>query len=231
MNNQRQQKKMAAEELVRTQVLNLDEVRKVARYEKKTSKKPALICGILGACMIMIGAGTQGIIAMSNRNIANNSKQNDVVERKDIDIKNETQSLIPSTLSCGLSSQGNANGTNNEFYMVFHFLDNKLKSESKAFLLDRIAGNELGDASMRNLYVAYQTFESSLVNINGYQIKTAPRGDFGFEVDTEIDLTKLNLNELPSNVQLNAQIKVDFPLNTDYEKVKSTAEISGFTCQ
>ena len=41
MNNENQQVKLDPEELARTQVLNLEELRQVAKYERKVSKKPA----------------------------------------------------------------------------------------------------------------------------------------------------------------------------------------------
>ena len=43
------------EELTRTQVLNLQELEKAAKYEKKTSKKPAAVLAILGVFSISLG--------------------------------------------------------------------------------------------------------------------------------------------------------------------------------
>ena len=51
----RQQKKIEREELTKTQVLNLLELEKVAKYERQTSKKPALILGILGVLFLISG--------------------------------------------------------------------------------------------------------------------------------------------------------------------------------
>ena len=53
-------KRQEAEELVRTQVLNIDEVRKVVKYEKKTSKKPAIVLAVLGTFMLALGTAFQG---------------------------------------------------------------------------------------------------------------------------------------------------------------------------
>ena len=55
-NKSRRHPEMSDEELVRTQVLNLNEVKKVANYEKKTNRKPALVCAVLGILCITIGA-------------------------------------------------------------------------------------------------------------------------------------------------------------------------------
>ena len=56
-NNQNQviQQPMTQEELQRTQVLNLQEVEKVAKIEKSTSKKPALFFALLGILSITLG--------------------------------------------------------------------------------------------------------------------------------------------------------------------------------
>ena len=41
------------EELTRTQVLNLQELEHAAKYEKKTSKKPAAVLAILGVFLFL----------------------------------------------------------------------------------------------------------------------------------------------------------------------------------
>ena len=52
-----QKQKMTEEELQRTQVLNFDTFKQVARYEKLSSKKPAMIFALLGVLAILIGGG------------------------------------------------------------------------------------------------------------------------------------------------------------------------------
>ena len=44
----KKQQKISTEELAKTQVLNLDDVQKLAKYEKIISKKPALIVALVG---------------------------------------------------------------------------------------------------------------------------------------------------------------------------------------
>ena len=43
------------EELTRTQVLNLQELEKAAKYEKRTSKKPAAVLAVIGVFSISLG--------------------------------------------------------------------------------------------------------------------------------------------------------------------------------
>ena len=74
-NNQNQMAKqqMTQEELQRTQVLNLQEVEKVAKFEKRTSKKPALFVAFLGILSITFGT-TFGITEMLSANKSLNNK-------------------------------------------------------------------------------------------------------------------------------------------------------------
>ena len=224
-------KKEEAEKLVRTQVLNIDEVRKVVKYEKKISKKPALVFALLGTFMIAIGTTFQGVVVYTDKNTDTNTKQKDIAERRSIESEESTKvQEVKTSLTCFLSSQGNENGTNYESHFTYNFINNELKSATKIFMLDKIIGNAIGESSMTNLYTAYQTMELSNGTIDGYSIKTAPRGDVGFQITTQMDLTKVDMTTIPANYQANQQIKIDFPLNTTYDDVKTTAEQSGYIC-
>lgn len=229
MNSDKQQAKVDAEELARTQVLNLEELRQVAKYEKKVSKKPALICALIGAFMIMIGAGSQGFIILSQRNAAP-TKQTNISERNTNVEKKEPEKVLQA-LTCSMTSSNNVNGTNTESHFTFAFEDEQLKSETKIFIVDMVAGNALGQSSMQNLQTAYKAYEATNGTIEGYNVLTSPRESYGFSVTTQIDLTKLDMSKISNNIQANPQLKVDFPLNTTLETVKGGAESSGYTCE
>ncbi len=223
--SKRKKAKEEAEKLVRTQVLNIDELRKVVKYEKKISKKPALICAVLGTFMLAIGTTLQGVIVYNDKNETIQYSERKIL---DDEVITPTKTEVSTSLTCYLSSQGNANGTNYESHFTYNFVDDKLKGATKIFLLDKILENPLGEQSMTNLYVAYQGFEKNV--IPGISIKTSPRGDYGFQVTTQIDLTKLNMSMVPENYQNNPQVRVDFMLDTDSKTVKTTAESSGYIC-
>ncbi|MBQ8131827.1 MAG: hypothetical protein IJ193_04990 [Bacilli bacterium] len=229
MNNDKQQVKVDAEELARTQVLNLEELRQVAKYEKKVSKKPAIICAILGAFMIMIGAGSQGFIMLSQKNVTP-TRQSNISQRNTKVEKKEPEKVIQA-LTCSMSNPNNANGTNTESHFTFSFEDDQLKSETKIFIVDMIAGNALGQSSMQNLQTAYKAYEATNGTVEGFNVLTAPRESYGFSVTTQIDLAKLDMSKISTNIQANPQLKVDFPLNTTLETVRGGAESSGYTCE
>lgn len=229
MNNDNQQVKLDPEELARTQVLNLEELRQVAKYERKVSKKPAIICAIIGAFMIMLGAGSQGFIMYTQNKIAP-AKQTDISERKAKEEVKEPEKVIQA-LTCSIQSLNNVNGTNTESHFTFAFEDDQLKSETKIFIVDMIAGNAIGQSSMNNLLTAYRAYEGTNGTVEGFNVLTAPRESYGFSVTTQIDLTKLDMSKISANIQANPQLKVDFPLNTTLETVKGGAESSGYTCE
>lgn len=228
MDNEKQQVKLDPEELARTQVLNLEELRQVAKYERKVSKKPAIICAIIGAFMIMVGAGSQGYIMLSQRNMTP-TKQSNISERK-VEEEKEPEKVIQA-LTCSIQSLNNVNGTNTESHFTFAFEDDKLQSETKIFIVDMVAGNAMGQSSMQNLYTAYKAYEGTNGTVEGYNVLTAPRENYGFSVTTQIDLTKLDRSKISSNIQANPQLKVDFPLNSTLETVRGGAESSGYTCE
>lgn len=230
MNNENQQVKLDPEELARTQVLNLEELRQVAKYERKVSKKPALICAIIGAFMIMIGAGSQGFIMLSQRNVTP-TKQSNISQRNVKEEEEKEPEKVIQALTCSIQSLNNVNGTNTESHFTFAFEDDKLKSETKIFIVDMIAGNAMGQSSMQNLYTAYKAYESTNGTVEGYNVLTAPRESYGFSVTTQIDLTKLDRTKISANIQANPQLKVDFPLDSTLEVVKGGAESSGYTCE
>ena len=72
------EEKLAKEELTRTQVLNLTELEQVANYEKKISKKPALVLAILGIMCITIGLSYNSVLSafIKSPQSSNPSSQN-----------------------------------------------------------------------------------------------------------------------------------------------------------
>ncbi len=72
---QQQQQQMTQQELQRTQVLNIDELEKTVRFEKISSKKPAIIVAAIGILFLTFGTTFQ---------VASNLKGSSKVEKRDI---------------------------------------------------------------------------------------------------------------------------------------------------
>ena len=63
-------------ELTKTLVLNFNEVEDIAKFEKKTSKKPAIIIAIIGLFAIFTGVVYPSVYSMvkKDNNISSDSK-------------------------------------------------------------------------------------------------------------------------------------------------------------
>ena len=66
-NNNQVNQQLTKEELTKTQVLNLTTLENVAKYEKKVSKKPALILAVIGMLCIFSGFTYMGIENAMNK--------------------------------------------------------------------------------------------------------------------------------------------------------------------
>ena len=87
----RRKSKEELEELTRTQVLNLQELEKAAKFEKKTSRKPAYFLAILGVFSISLGLCYPSITNMlssrggEDREVVSEQRQ-ETVEEERLDI-------------------------------------------------------------------------------------------------------------------------------------------------
>ena len=59
---QLQSQQMTREELTKTQVLNLQELERVAKFERKTSKRPAVLFAIAGILSLTLGLSYNNIM-------------------------------------------------------------------------------------------------------------------------------------------------------------------------
>lgn len=222
-------KKQATEELMQTQVLNIEEVRRVAKYEKKLSKKPAAFCAIIGTFMILFGGGAQGYISYNNMLLEQSTKQHRVAERKVEEKEDKNIIAGDSTLSCYLSRQGNADGTNYIATFTFNFKDSKLKKVKKELMMDGVTKEGL--LSMASQYEAHKTYASLGSTVPGYNIVAGDRDKIGFYVTNEQDLTILNPKMIPDTYSVNMYASVDHKLDAPMEEVQKLMESRQFECK
>ena len=216
-------KKQATEELVQTQVLNIEEVRRVANYEKKLSKKPAAICAILGIFMILLGGTSQGYISYNQMMLETSTKQKNVAARK---VNDNLQSNT--TLTCTLAKAANPDGTNFLATFTYKFTNNQLKGIKKELLMDGY--NTQGLITIFDQYTIYQNLATLGNTVDGYSITAGPHDNIGFYVTTEIDLTKVDATKVPDIYSTLMYTSVDYKLNTKSEEIKTNYEALGFTC-
>ena len=197
-------------ELQKTQVLNLKAVEDAVRFEKLTSKKPAIVLGIVGIMLILFGTTFQIVDTVQSRPKNVIEKRTTVVDEID-----KTQKL-----QCKQSSK--SDGFTKDFTIVYTFEDDKLIGFTKTLQL------VFTDTSkMQNLFTGFQSYANSS---DGYSVKvekTESEIKFVVEVDYDtLDLTKLN----PKQQEYYAT-KIDYALDTFYNRIKTDMVNGSYVCQ
>lgn len=218
-NNNQVNQQLTKEELTKTQVLNLTDLENVAKYEKKVSKKPALILAVIGMLCIFSGFTYMGIANVMNKRPETGKS---AVYRKEVPEEDDN------TITCNYSQLGNADGTDIVVKMKLNLEDGKLQNYEKTMTVMPTEGNEaVGMPTIQVLLPAYQAFEPML--IPGYTIKSLPEKT-GFKTEVKIDLTQLDVTLLTAH-QANVSTKVEFSLNDTKSMIMTKASTLGYLCQ
>ena len=143
-----QKQQMSEEELQRTQVLNFDTFKQVARYEKISSKKPAIIVALLGVLAIVIG-GTYPIV--QSQMAKSNEKNKSTVQARKREVK-----PVASELTCTQTTPSVGNGLDQTITIKYNFIDNKLTSFTKELNLGLTAGTTTGQVALQDFINALQ---------------------------------------------------------------------------
>ena len=217
-----QRRTMTQEELHRTQVLNLQEVEKIARFEKRTSKKPAFIVGIMGILLITFGTTFQIAKTLSE-------KPEPVIEKRDIstDVLMEEEVKKETTLECSQSSFNNPDGTDTIYTITYRFDEDKLVGFTKVFNVVVTPGAVQGPATVQRYLQDYQPF---LNPTEGYAISVIPINN-GLTTTVDVDYEKLDLTLLAPKQQEHFSTKIDFPLDTSYDFIHEAMINYQFICQ
>lgn len=214
---------MTQQELQRTQVLNIEEVEKAARYEKISSKKPAIAVAVLGVLFLAFGTTFQ--VATNLK--ANNNK----VEKRDIAKETveaeEVVNVVESVMKCSQTSLNNADGTDTIYTIQYNFEDDKLVGFTKSYMINPTVGNPLGATTVQNYSIAYQQFMNPT---DGYQIGVVPNGE-GLAVNVVVDYKTLDLTLLNQTQQNHFSTSVDYPLDTEKTKIQTDMIANGLTCE
>lgn len=240
MNTQnKENQKLSPEELAKTQVLNLSDVEKIAKYEKSTSKKPAIIFAIVGIFSLTMGIMYPSIISFVDRKadkdevilnrITDNEK--DLINNnanKDSQISSSAPNAIaPTKLTCTISTPATVDGTDKTLTYNFTFVNNLLQSYTKLLVVNPTNGNPQGPTTITNYLTNYQNL--SQVQINGYQPQIT-KTTTGFTLTINIDLTKVNQQLLPANLQQDPNTKIEFILNNDKATLTNNMVNAKYTC-
>ncbi len=212
------QSQMTPAELQKTQVLNLKEVEATVRYEKLSSKKPAIFVAVLGILSIILGTTFQ---------VSSTVRSKPKVEKRDTVITEPVEVNTKSDLKCEQIVKNNADGTDLAFLVTYNFDEDKLIGTTKEFNVTVTPGSAVGAATVKDYVQAFQSFINP---IEGYGVTVEPFTD-GFKVTTIVDYLKLDITQLNPIQQNHSSTKVGYPVDTPKDKIMEDMKNSGFTCE
>ncbi len=218
--NEKNSSQISQEELMKTQVLNLQDVEEAARYEKATSKKPAILVAVIGFFAIFLGTSLPFVNSLMN--------QKDTSLKTDKTIEKKQILNTESNLNCTYTSLNNPDGTDTVLNIKLTFNNNKLIRTEKIFSINATIGNPLGITSIQNYINAYQPFLQQ--SIAGYQMTSTPVEN-GLIITSNVDLKTFNPETFPELHKSNVATNVDYILNTEKKLVNNDLATKGFTCQ
>lgn len=218
MQQQVQKQQMTEEELQRTQVLNFDTFKQVARYEKISSKKPAIIVALIGILAIVIG-GTYPIVQSQMAKKEQESKSSVQARKKE-------KKSVATELVCTQSTSLVANGLDQAISIKYNFIDNKLTSFTKELTLTVTAGSTTGATSLQNFITALQPF---LVQKEGYSV-TVKQIENGVVTNTSVDYKTIDINSIPEMNQQNVYFNVIYLADSNRESIKEDMTNQNYIC-
>ena len=212
-----QKQQMSEEELQRTQVLNFDTFKQVARYEKVSSKKPAIVVALIGILAIIIGGSYPIVQSQMEKN--NESKSTMQARKKD-------NKLIASELNCTQEIPAGVNGLDQVMKIKYNFIDNKLTSFTKELTLTISPASTTGTTSLQSFITALQPY---LVQKDGYSV-VVRQIENGVVTTTSVDYRSVDINTLPELNQKNNYFNVVYLADTNMESIKQDMTTQNYIC-
>lgn len=211
---QKKKQQMSDEELQRTQVLNFDDFKKIARFEKISSKKPAAIIALVGIFSIMLGASYPAINSMISKNNTNNNNNSTVQARK-------TDDATSSKLTCSKAITNNPT-LNETVDIVYNFENNKLESLTKDFTI--ISTDASIIEGFKNALPPY------LVEQSGYQV-SVKEIEGGLKTTTTVDYKTLDATLIPQLNQDNYRFNIDYVKDSLKDLITSDMAAKEYICK
>lgn len=209
-NNQLQQSsQVSQEELAKTQVLNLNDVKELAKFERKTSKKPAVLFAIAGILSITLGLTYPSIMTALD---GISTKENKPEEKEKYEEDKEILAKVEENkVTCTFVAPSNPDGTKGTAtYELFYNEEDMLESYTMTLTIDPLEGNAMGLTSTQALHDSYKAIDQ--IPITGYKMTTSYT-DTGMKAIAAVDLTKLDKLTLTPTHQAAFFAQVPFNLN------------------
>ena len=220
--SKRKQKKLSTEELAKTQVLNLDDVQKLAKYEKLVSKKPALIVALAGVFSIIVGISAQTVVSLTDANQPQ--------AMPDVNHKVQSKSEKENQLICTkVDNQPEAEINIKTTYTVNYKNNNSMTTYTKAVDVTPTSTTSVNAlTSIQNGMVAFKEFEKT--SITGYTVVVSNK-ESGYEVLVTVDPKVLDQSQLSPVVVTNTFVNPDIVKGSSKDQVKAGLTGAGYTCK
>ena len=217
---------MTPEELQRTQVLNLDDVKATARIERLSSKKPAALVASFGVLLIAVGFFFPTIQYFATRHA---SESNETVYREEDEEEEEVVvTPVKETLSCSLSKLNNPNGTDEILTVTYTFENNVIQTYTKEYTLRQSEGVTETPAELGSYLEALEPFLAK--QVPGY-VMTLQQIANGSVTKTTVNYNELDYTQIPVENQANYRFDVPFQATTPLNDVRSGLITQGYTCE
>ena len=215
----KKQQKISTEELAKTQVLNLDDVQKLAKYEKLISKKPALIVALIGAFSIIVGTSAQVVVSLSKANEP--APMPTVTNKISTEKKEKVEDLICSQTTVNEGAEIIIKTT----YDV-EYRDNKMSKYTKTTDVTPTNATSVNAlTSIQNGQVAFKTMES--FSTTGYKIVVSSK-ETGYQVLVTVDPNTLDATKLAPEVQTNQFVNANISKEQTKDQIKGL--LQGYNC-
>ena len=209
---------LTKEQLQQTQVLNFQEVQKAIRFEKITSKKPAILVAVLGIISIIFGSSIQIATTLKANN---NSIQKRTTTVNNIEVEKTKLNCVKTTIN-------NPEGINTIYNVNYSFDDNKLVGVTKTYDVSTDINKESAKKQIENYINEYKAL---LNDSDGYKIDLSHTNNTTLTLKVVIDYKKFDMTKLKEIQQTKPFTKVDYMKNTEYSKIRSEMLESGFTVE
>ncbi|MBQ6498017.1 MAG: hypothetical protein IJI58_04825 [Bacilli bacterium] len=205
------------EELQETQVLNLKDVQEAVRFEKRTSKKPAIILGIIGIALLLSGTGFQ--IAMSLKE----KKE----EEKIVEHRREEDTVKKTYLSCSQTKLNTSNYTDDVYTFSYNFEDDKLIGVTKLLSVIPSPGKKESAEGIKKYKEAMKKYINPT---RGYEVMLNDTEN-GFSITTVIIYDELDIATLDASQKNNIITSIDYESGESRETILEDMTKRNFTCQ
>ena len=217
-----QKPKMTTEELEKTHVLNLSSFQETVRFEKMTSKKPALIIAIIGFVAILTGT-----VFQVAQNLAVKHEEEKRIEQRRLE-KKKVPTVTTEYMNCKYYVPNNPNGTDYLMEINYGFSNQKLTEFTKKFTVVATPNNPIGPSTIDAYLNDYKLFMNP---IDGYQISVTPTTNTGFITVVKVDYNLLDLTLLSPRQKDHFSTSVDYTKNSTQKEIKENMLKQGYTCE